>query len=144
MTLTVRPMTAEDVPSYVRIYEASFSRGILNAMWERPFSAERVQKLRDKTLSSFHDPDTRFMVVQDDATGDIIACSKWHWYPKGRTEEQVKMKKINPVVDEGSDDSNVAGQRDFFEWLDWGRDEVVGTNPFASGFLCRQFLGSTY
>lgn len=129
MALIVRPLTEDDLLSYVRLYEASF-KDIASLLWRRPFSPARIQERVSATRNDLHAaPKIRLTVVEDTSTSEIIAISKWVFLLNGRTQDEVD-NEIHTV--DTAEDSNQQCQRDFFAYLDMGKKRFVGTKPAIS------------
>lgn len=93
MPLSIRPLTLEDMPTYVSLNNLAFEATISRMLFESPLSAASSEVLHVKVLEALRDDKSShfFMAVDDDAA-EPVGCAHWlvheEWRPPAKEGDE--------------------------------------------------------
>lgn len=95
MSVTISPLTRDEIPTFVKIELAAFqNHPRIPMLWPRGYTADLYAYYEANKNESFDDSESRFVKAVDDATGDIVAVSQWTF--SQNLGKQRERKPTNP------------------------------------------------
>ncbi|KAK5753018.1 hypothetical protein LTS12_016894 [Elasticomyces elasticus] len=138
MPLELHPLQEADLAAAVEVMWQSFKPDIMGCIWPHGFTQAARDYTIAKGLESWRKSPEKIKKMKvidtdlpdDDPLGKIVGYSDWYFYPKQRTEEELKEKEGDGGDDDLPPDCDKEMLREFGGQLDAAKKEYIGGRPY--------------
>ncbi|KAK5701466.1 hypothetical protein LTR97_004280 [Elasticomyces elasticus] len=138
MPLELHPLQEADLGAAVEVMWQSFKPDIMGCIWPRGFTQAARDYTIAKGLESWRKSPEKIKKMKvidtdlpdDDPLKKIVGYSDWYFYPKQRTEEELKEKEGDGGDDDLPPDCDKEMLREFGGQLDAAKREYIGGRPY--------------
>ncbi|KAK5709368.1 hypothetical protein LTR17_019822 [Elasticomyces elasticus] len=138
MPLELHPLQEADLAAAVEVMWQSFKPDIMGCIWPRGFTQAARGYTIAKGLESWRKSPEKIKKMKvidtdlpdDDPLGKIVGYSDWYFYPKQRTEEELKEKEGHGGDDDLPPDCDKEMLREFGDQLDAAKMKYIGGRPY--------------
>ncbi|KAK4889620.1 hypothetical protein LTR27_011604 [Elasticomyces elasticus] len=138
MPLELHPLQEADLAAAVEVMWQSFKPDIMGCIWPHGITQAARDYTIAKGLESWRKSPEKIKKMKvidtdlpdDDPLGKIIGYSDWYFYPKQRTEEELKEKEGDGGDDDLPPDCDKEMLREFGGQLDAAKRDYIGGRPY--------------